>query len=48
MQAPDVIKAYHSSAPETPIVFRKGDLADAGDTVPGWEMAVNDLFPRKR
>jgi len=31
----DIIKSYHSNDPDTPIVFRRGDLADAGDAVPG-------------
>jgi hypothetical protein len=25
-------------------VYRKGDIADAEPAVPGWQMAVNDLF----
>lgn len=41
----DVIKAYHHDDPETPIIFRRGDVADADDAVPGWTIAVEDLFP---
>ncbi len=43
----DIIKSYHSSDPHTPIVFRRGDLADAGDAVPGWSMPVDDLLPEE-
>lgn len=42
---PDLINSHHSSDPETPIVFRRGDIADAGDAVPGWSMPVDDLLP---
>lgn len=42
---PDVIKSYHHDDPENPIIFRRGDIADAGDAVPGWSMPVDDLLP---
>ncbi|MEK6303487.1 MAG: Uma2 family endonuclease [Acidobacteriota bacterium] len=45
MQSPDVIKAYHADAPDNPVIFRRGDVADAGEAVPGWSMPVDDLFP---
>lgn len=40
----DVIKSYKASDPEHPVIFRRGELADAEPAVPGWRMAVNDLF----
>jgi Uma2 family endonuclease len=40
----DVIKVYRASTPDSPTVYRKGDIADAEPAVPGWQMAVNDLF----
>ncbi len=43
----DVIKSYHPSDPYTPIVFRRGDIADAVDAVPRWSMPVNDLLPEE-
>ncbi|HJQ24943.1 MAG TPA: Uma2 family endonuclease [Blastocatellia bacterium] len=46
MQSADVIRAYHASDPETPIIFRRGEVADAGPAVPGWSIAVDDLFPK--
>jgi Uma2 family endonuclease len=39
-----VIRAYGANDPENPRVFRRGDLADAEPAVPGWSMAVDDLF----
>jgi len=46
MQSQEVIRAYHASAPEAPIIFRRGDVADAGQAVPGWSMATDDCFPK--
>lgn len=40
----NVIKSYKASAPDTPVIFRRGDIADAEPAVPGWRMAVDDLF----
>ena len=40
----DVIKSYKANDPEHPVIFRRGDLADAEPAVPGWYIAVNDLF----
>ncbi|MGA9768564.1 MAG: Uma2 family endonuclease [Blastocatellia bacterium] len=45
MKSTVVIKAYYANNPDNPIVFRRGDMADAGQAVPGWSMPVNDLFP---
>jgi Uma2 family endonuclease len=40
----DVIKSYRASDPEHPVIFRRGETADAEPAVPGWRMPVNDLF----
>ena len=40
----DVIKSYKASDPEHPVIFRRGETADAEPAVPGWRMPVNDLF----
>jgi len=40
-----VVRAYRASDPDRPIVFGRGDRADAEPAVPGWSMAVDDLFP---
>jgi Uma2 family endonuclease len=40
----EVIKSYKASAPEHPVIFRRGEIADAEPAVPGWRMPVNDLF----
>lgn len=40
----EVIKSYKASDPEHPAIFRRGDTADAEPAVPGWRMAVDELF----
>jgi Uma2 family endonuclease len=45
MQNTEVIKAYNAADPDKPIIFRRGDIADEGQAMPGWSMPVNDLFP---
>jgi Uma2 family endonuclease len=40
----EVIKSYKASDPDHPVLFRRGEMADAEPAVPGWRMAVDDLF----
>jgi Uma2 family endonuclease len=42
--SPDVIKSYKASAPDQPVLFRRGEVADAEPAVPGWRLAVDTLF----
>jgi len=42
--SPDVIKSYKASDPDNPLIFRRGDIADAEPVVPRWRMAVDELF----
>jgi Uma2 family endonuclease len=44
LQSEDVIKSYKASSPDNPVIFRRGDVADAELAVPGWRMAVDELF----
>jgi Uma2 family endonuclease len=44
LQGEDVIKSYKASDPENPVIFRRGEIADAEPAVPGWRMAVDELF----
>jgi Uma2 family endonuclease len=44
LQSEDVVKSYRSSDPENPVIFRRGEIADAEPAVPGWRMAVDELF----
>jgi Uma2 family endonuclease len=44
LQSEDLIKSYKASDPEHPVIFRRGDIADAEPAVPGWRMAVEEVF----
>ena len=41
----EVIRVYRASDPETPGIYRRGQVAEAEPAVPRWTMNVNDLFP---
>ena len=41
---PEVIKSYNANDPDTPSMFRRGDIADAEPAVPGWRLSVDELF----
>jgi Uma2 family endonuclease len=40
-----VVRSYRASDPETPLVYRRGDVAFAEPAAPGWEIRVDELFP---
>jgi Uma2 family endonuclease len=40
----DVIKVYRTSDPDNPTIYRRGEIAEAEPAVPGWRMAVDELF----
>jgi Uma2 family endonuclease len=42
--ANDVIKSYKATDPNQPIIYRRGQIADAEPAVPGWQIAVDELF----
>jgi Uma2 family endonuclease len=44
LQSAEVVQSYKASAPENPVIFRRGEMADAEPAVPGWTMAVDELF----
>ena len=44
----EVVRVYRSTEPETPVVYRRGEVAEAEPAVPGWTIAVDDLFPKHR
>jgi Uma2 family endonuclease len=41
----DVVRVYRAGNPDAPTVYRRGAIAEAEPAVPGWMMAVDDLFP---
>lgn len=40
----DVVRVYRASDSENPTVYQRGEFAEAEPAVPGWKMAVEDLF----
>jgi Uma2 family endonuclease len=40
----DTVKVYRASDPNNPTVYRRGETAEAEPAVPGWTMAVDELF----
>jgi Uma2 family endonuclease len=43
--AEDVVRSYRASEPERPTIYRRGETASAEPALPGWSMAVDELFP---
>lgn len=44
--SPDVVRVYRADAPDTPAIYRRGEMAEAEPAVPGWQMPGDRLFPR--
>lgn len=40
----ETVAVYRASDPDNPTVFRRGQMADAEPAVPGWRMAVDEVF----
>jgi Uma2 family endonuclease len=41
----DIVRVYRADDPTHPTIYRRGDRAEAEPAVPGWSLAVDDLFP---
>lgn len=39
-----VVKVYRADEPDSPTIYRRGEVAEAEAAVPGWSMPVDDLF----
>src|SRR5215212_7750347 len=40
----NVVKVYRASDPNNPTIYSRGEIAEAEPAVPGWTMAVDELF----
>ena len=40
----EVVKVYRATDPANPTIYRRGEMAEAEPAVPGWRMAVDELF----
>ena len=42
--ADDTVRVYRASDPDHPVVYRRGETAEAEPAVPGWRVPVDELF----
>ena len=42
-----VVRVYRASDPERATIYRRGEIAEAEPAVPGWTMAVDDIFGKE-
>lgn len=40
----ETVTVYRQPDPTTPVMFRRGDVADAEPAVPGWRLKADDIF----
>jgi Uma2 family endonuclease len=40
----EVVRVYRATDPDKPMVYRRGEEAEANPALPGWAMPVDDLF----
>ena len=40
----EVVRVYRASDPEAPTIYRRGEVAEAEPSVPGWQFPVDELF----
>ena len=43
----DVVRVYRATDPQSVTIYHRGETAEAEPAVPGWTMAVDDLFPQR-
>ena len=41
----NVVRVFRSTDRAKPTIYRRGEIAEAEPSVPGWTMPVDDLFP---
>lgn len=40
----ELIRVYRASDPENPVIYRRGEIAEAEPAVPGWRFPVDELW----
>jgi Uma2 family endonuclease len=40
----ETVAVYRATTPDTPVIYHRGDVAEAELAVPGWSIAVNEMF----
>lgn len=44
LQSNDVVRVFRKDSPDEPIIYRRGETAEAEPALPGWTMPIDDLF----
>jgi Uma2 family endonuclease len=44
LRSAEVVRVYRAESPLQPVIFHRGQIADAEPAVPGWRMPVDELF----
>ena len=44
LRGDDVVRAYRADDPEKPVIYRRGEVANAEPFLPGWTIPVDELF----
>jgi Uma2 family endonuclease len=44
LRSDDLVRVYRADSPSQPVVYRRGEIAEAEPAVPGWKFAVDELF----
>lgn len=39
-----VVRVYRASDPDTPVVYRQGEIAEAEPALPQWRLPINEVF----
>ena len=42
----EVVRVFRASDPTSPVIYKRGERAEAEAALPGWSMPVDDLFPQ--
>jgi len=40
----ELVRVYRRDDPNNPVIYRRGEIADAEPAVPGWRFPVNEMF----
>jgi Uma2 family endonuclease len=40
----EIVRVFRATDPNRPVVYRRGDMAEAEPAVPGWRISVDDIF----
>jgi hypothetical protein len=48
LDSEDVVRVYRATTTNAPVIYKRGELAEAEPALPGWTMPVDNLFPKER